>query len=58
MSLIFTTITITTGNAILEYHFYGRLVIPAYNFLMFNVVESKSDKFGTEPGSYYIYEIV
>ena len=30
---------IATGNAILEYHFYKKLVIPAYNFLMFNVVE-------------------
>ena len=53
-SLAFTTIVTATVNTILDYSFFERLVIPFYNFLIFNVVENKSERFGVEPPLYYL----
>lgn len=38
--------------------FYGRITLPQFNFLYFNIVENLSKEFGTEPWTFYMKELV
>lgn len=38
---------------LIDYHFYGRLVVVPYNFLMFNVIEGGGSFYGSHPWHWY-----
>lgn len=41
------------GNGLLDWHFYGRMVFPAWVNLEFNVIQNSSADYGTHPAHWY-----
>jgi alpha-1,2-mannosyltransferase len=42
-----------------NYYFYGRIVVPAWNILVYNVLSNETDSslYGTEPWTYYVMNL-
>jgi len=45
-------------NFLVDFHYYGRPVLPWWNFFIFNFIEGKSAEFGVYPLCWYLYSAI
>eukprot|EP00531_Pseudo-nitzschia_arenysensis_P005771 CAMPEP_0116129956 /NCGR_PEP_ID=MMETSP0329-20121206/8200_1 /TAXON_ID=697910 /ORGANISM="Pseudo-nitzschia arenysensis, Strain B593" /LENGTH=78 /DNA_ID=CAMNT_0003624257 /DNA_START=232 /DNA_END=465 /DNA_ORIENTATION=- len=52
------TIVVQGLVMLVDYHFYGRLVSPSLNILVYNTQAGGDELYGVEPLSYYIKNLL
>lgn len=51
-------ISVLFVNLLIDYEYYGRPVLPWWNFFIFNFIEGKSAEFGVNPLCWYLYSAI